>query len=373
MVVFYHYAGVSNAKIGDQGRTTSGAWGRSVGGVFPQPVHQVALYGWTGVELFFMISGFVICMSGWGRKPADFFVSRVVRLVPAYWAAIALTALVLIVFPRLSSGVRPSVVLTNMTMVQSAYGVPNLVPAFWTLFVELTFYLLFGIVAIGGVTYRRMVTFCVLWSVASIAVAGGHDTLLTNLVNPPYSEYFIAGIAFFLIHKFGGNLLLWGIVTYSWLVAVSQPRNAAPWPLVLVLTSFFIIMALVATHRLDGVRWRWLPVAGALTYPLYLIHQDIGFTSIAYLRHYVPAGALIVLVYAAMLGLAWLIHRAVERPVAPLLRSKLSEAVRKVVATGQRAEPALAATTAGPANGTTGAASTRAAASWTAQIGRAHV
>jgi peptidoglycan/LPS O-acetylase OafA/YrhL len=376
MVVFYHYAGVSSAKIGDEGRTVSGAWGRSVGSVFPQPVHQVAMYGWTGVELFFMISGFVICMSGWGRKPADFFVSRVVRLVPAYWAAIALTALVLIVFPRLSSGVRPSVVLTNMTMVQSAYGVPNLVPAFWTLFVELTFYLLFGIVAIGGVTYRRMVTFCVLWSVASIVVAGGHDTLLKNLVNPPYSAYFIAGIAFFLIHKFGSNLLLWGIVTYSWLVAVSQPRNAAPWPLAVVLTSFFIIMALVATHRLDGVRWRWLPVAGALTYPLYLIHQDIGFTSIAYLRHYVPAGALVVLVYAAMLGLAWLIHRAVERPVAPLLRSKLSEAVRKVVATGQRPAPALAGPAAGPASGTVsgtsagtaGAASNRAAARWTARV-----
>ena len=60
----------------------------------------------------------------------------------------------LIVFPRLTSGVRPSMVLTNLTMVQSAYGVQNLVPAYWTLFVELMFYLLFGIVAIGGVTRR---------------------------------------------------------------------------------------------------------------------------------------------------------------------------------------------------------------------------
>ena len=60
-----------------------------------------------------------------------------------------------------------------------------------------------------------------------------------------------------------------------------------------------------------------------------------------------------VLVYAAMLGLAWLIHRMVERPVAPLLRSKLSEAVLRVVATGQRAAPALArAPAAGPASGT---------------------
>ena len=346
MVVFYHYVGVSNAEIGNQGRTEAAAWGKPTSSVFPATMHSIAMYGWTGVELFFMISGFVICMSGWGRRPADFFVSRVVRLVPAYWAAIGLTTLVLVVFPRLSSGVRPSVVLTNLTMVQSAYGVQNLVPAFWTLFIELTFYLLFGIVAIGGVTYRRMVTFCVLWSVASIAVAGSHDSALTTLVNAPYSAYFVAGIAFFLIHKFGSNLLLWGIVAYSWLISINTPRGYAPWPLAVVLTSFFVIMGLVATHKLDRIRWRWLPVAGALTYPLYLIHQDIGFTTIAYLRDKVPSIALVVLVYAGMLGLAWGIHWAVERPVAPILKRRLSEAVGNVIATGRRT-PALAGAGAG--------------------------
>jgi peptidoglycan/LPS O-acetylase OafA/YrhL len=340
MVVLYHYVGDSGAELGHQGKTMVGAWGQPAANEFPYVIHSIAMYGWTGVELFFMISGFVICMSGWGRKPADFFISRVVRLVPAYWAAIALTALVLAVFPRLSSGIRPAVVLTNLTMVQSAYGIQNLVPAFWTLFIELTFYLLFGLVAIGGVTYRRMVTFCVLWSVASMAVAGSSDTVLTTLVNPPYSAYFVAGIAFFLIHKFGSNLLLWGIVVYSWLIACNQP-HPGPWPLTCVITSFFLIMALVATHKLDRVRWRWLPVAGALTYPLYLIHQDIGFTAISYLKDAVPAWALVALVYAGMLGLAWLIHRAVERPVAPILKAKLTEAVATVLSGVPSVAPAL--------------------------------
>jgi peptidoglycan/LPS O-acetylase OafA/YrhL len=370
MVVFYHYVGVSNAEIGHAGRTDVAAWGRPTSSVFPATMHSIAMYGWTGVELFFMISGFVICMSGWGRRPADFFVSRVVRLVPGYWAAIALTTLVLVVFPRLSSGVRPSVVLTNLTMVQSAYGVQNLVPAFWTLFIELTFYLLFGIVAIGGVTYRRMVTFCVLWSVASIAVAGSHDTALTTLVNAPYSAYFVAGIAFFLIHKFGSNLLLWGIVAYSWLISINTPRGYAPWPLAVVLTSFFVIMGLVATHKLDRIRWRWLPVAGALTYPLYLIHQDIGFTTIAYLRDKVPSIALVVLVYAGMLALAWGIHRAVERPVAPILKRRLSEAVGNVIATGRRT-PALAGAAAGSAGAVAGVAGAGAAVAGGAGVGGA--
>jgi peptidoglycan/LPS O-acetylase OafA/YrhL len=358
MVVFYHYVGVPNAKIGDTGRTDVLAWGTSAPNIFPHALNQAASYGWTGVELFFMISGFVICMSGWGRRPADFFVSRVVRLVPAYWAATLLTAAVLMIFPRLTSGVRPSVVLTNLTMVQSAYGVPNLVPAYWTLFVELTFYLLFGLVAIGGITYRRMVTFCVLWSVASLVAAGSHHELLNNFINPPYSPFFVAGIAFFLIHKFGGNLLLWAIVGYSWLISVNQPHTNPPWQVVVILTAFYVIMAVVATHRLDGIQWRWLPIAGALTYPLYLVHQDIGFTAFAYLKNLAPAWVIAVAVYAGMLGIAWLIYRGVERPLAPVLKRKLTAAVESVRRSGRPQAAAaavaglgLAGPGAAPANG----------------------
>lgn len=330
MVVFYHYIGVSNAKIGQRGHREVLAWGTADHHLFPHFLHQAATFGWTGVELFFMISGFVICMSGWGRRPADFFVSRVVRIVPAYWAATLLTGAVLILFPKLTSGIKPSMVLTNLTMVQQAYGIPNLVPAYWTLFVELTFYLLFGLVAIGGVTYRRMVTFCVLWSVASIPAATAHDPVLNMIINPPYSPFFVAGIAFFLIYKFGGNLLLWAIVVYSWLIAVNQPNTSPPPQVVILISAFFVIMAVVATHRLDRLSWRWLTVAGALTYPLYLIHQDIGFTIFSYLGHSVPPLLLAVLTFVLMLAVAWLIHRLVERPVAPLLKARLSEAVAKV-------------------------------------------
>ncbi len=344
MVVFYHYVGVPNAKVGHLGTTKALAWGTSATNIFPSKLHTMATYGWTGVELFFLISGFVICMSGWGRRPADFFVSRVVRLVPAYWTAVVLTAGVLIIFPRLTAGVQTSMILTNLTMVQSAYGVPNLDPAYWTLLVELMFYLLFGLVAIGGITYRRMVAFCVLWSVASIAAAHANSPMLRLVVDPPYAGYFVAGIAFFLIYKFGGNLLLWAIIVYSWLVSVNQPRPGPTWQLTLLLTSFFVIMTLVSLHKLDRIRWRWLTVAGALTYPLYLVHQDIGFTVFSYLHGRAPAWLLALLTYAAMLGLAWLIHRLVERPVAPLLRAKLSEAVGKVIATGG---PALAMAGAG--------------------------
>ncbi len=277
MVVLYHYVGVPRSKIGKQGTAEVMAWGTSASRVFPHALNLLAGFGWTGVELFF----------------------------------------------------------------QGAYGVPNLNPAFWTLFIELKFYLLFGLAAIGGVTYRRMVTFCVLWSVGSIAAVGSHNPVLALLMSPRYSPYFIAGIAFYLIHRFGSNLLLWAIVTYSWLLTLDNPRANPRWEVTVLLTSFFVIMALVATHRLDWVRWRWLTLAGALTYPLYLIHQDVGFTVISYLHGRVPAPLLAAATFAAMLALAWLIHRVVERPIAPLLRARLTSAVDGVRRSGLAAQPAL--------------------------------
>lgn len=176
-----------------------------------------------------------------------------------------------------------------------------------------------------------MVTFCVLWSAASLIAQSSGDKLVKTVLIPQYSPYFIAGIALYLIYRFGGNLLLWAIVCYSWLIALNEPQSPTLWPVQLILTSFFLVMALVATHKLDWVSWRWLTVAGALTYPLYLIHQDIGFTAIAYLRGTMPATLLVTCTFVAVLGLAWLIHRLVERPLAPLLKTKLSAAVRSVV------------------------------------------
>jgi len=276
-----------------------------------------------------MISGFVICMSGWGRRPGDFFVSRVVRLYPAYWAAIGLTAVALTLFPRLTSGIRLSMILTNLSMVQSAYGVPNLDPAFWTLFIELKFYILFGLVAIGGITYRRMAGFCVLWSVASIFTAQSRD-VASFIVSPRYSMFFIAGIAFYLIHRFGSNLLLWGIVAFNYFLAINNPRPHPRWEVTLLITIFFVAMSLIALHLTARITWRWLTVAGTLTYPLYLIHQNIGFTIIAYLRGHFPPLVLAAGTYVAMLVLAYLIHRLVERPVAPWVRKKLTQAVQSI-------------------------------------------
>jgi peptidoglycan/LPS O-acetylase OafA/YrhL len=292
-------------------------------------------YGWLGVELFFLISGFVICMSGWGRSVGDFAASRVARLYPAYWFAVLLAAVVLTAATARGVGgsdehaVTLSQLAANLTMLQNPLGVADIDPSYWTLAVELRFYLLFAIVLAIGVTYRRVVYFCVVWLAVSVFVSG--QPWLAWLISAENVPYFVAGMALFLIHRFGATPLLWAIVTVSWLLALYRldshlgatlhDHSAPTWlPAAAAVTGCFGVMILVATGRLDRVDWPWLVTAGALTYPLYLVHQSLGVTVISRLHGVLPAWLLLAGLIGALLGLAWLIHRFVERPLAARMK-----------------------------------------------------
>lgn len=279
-VVFFHF-------VGQVPSTMQTMWGRPVDSVFPEAQSYFA-YGRLGVELFFLISGFVICMSAWGRTPRDFFISRVTRLYPMYWVAIAITACVIYFAGDPFGQPHPRVIFANLTMLQTPLGVENLDSVYWTLWPELCFYLTFAVVVWKGLTYQRVVIYCGLWTVAAVLAPGADIHLLTLLVNPPSAPYFIAGMAFYLMYRYRPTPLLWGIVAMSWLLAlhylltpgggrldwdVWQPGRG--W-LVLIITVFFLLVAAVALGWTSRIRWRGLTVAGTLTFPLYLLHDAIG-------------------------------------------------------------------------------------------------
>jgi peptidoglycan/LPS O-acetylase OafA/YrhL len=291
------------------------------------PFAAISRYGWLGVELFFLISGFVICLSSWGRRVGDFAASRVVRLYPAYWLAVLISAAVLALFG--GRAVTWPQTAANLTMLQNPLGVPDVDPSYWTLAVELRFYLFFAIVVALGVTYRRVVYFCVIWLAVSVFVSG--QPWLAWLISAENAPYFIAGMALFLIHRFGATPLLWAIVTASWLVALYRvdshvtaalgEHEPSAWvPAALIVTGFFTLMSLIAAGYGNRITWPWLVTAGALTYPLYLLHQTLGVTVVGGLRGHVPSWLLLIALVGALLGLAWLVHRYVERPLAAWLK-----------------------------------------------------
>ncbi|MFJ9022762.1 acyltransferase family protein [Streptomyces sp. NPDC102259] len=330
MVCFYHYAG-KNGEVAQ-------SWHQSPGQKFPT-LSQFATYGSLGVQFFFLISGFVICMSSWGRSMGDFFRSRVARLYPAYWAAIVLVTAAGLILPVVASPLRSDEILTNLTMLQQPMGVPRVLGVDWTLWVEVRFYALFALFVVWrGVTYRRVVTFCILWTLAGVFARVADNPLTDELVMRDHAPYFIGGLAFYLIHRFGNDLLLWGIVGFSFLLGQRYSVTAlwhpgpqgqfhrSPYVIELIVLVAFVAVGAVAVGWTSRANWRWLTVAGALTYPFYLIHEHLGwfFIRVLYrefgLSPYLTIGTTVL----SMLGIAWLLHRFVEKPIGPRLKRALA-------------------------------------------------
>jgi peptidoglycan/LPS O-acetylase OafA/YrhL len=134
-------------------------------------------FGWVGVEIFFVISGLVIANSANGRTPFEFAKSRLLRLYPGAWvcATVALMALLYmhqLPFPRIIKGYIASVTLFP--------GARRWVDGvYWTLTVEITFYLLVFALQI----FRRFAAISILaWALT--IWSGAYDVLLiSNLMH----------------------------------------------------------------------------------------------------------------------------------------------------------------------------------------------
>lgn len=307
------------------------AWGRDLAEVAPA-VAGWATYTSLGPELFFVISGFVILMTAWGRSVPDIVGSRVARLYPAYWTGVLLTgALLLLVWP--GKEITGGQVLVNLTLLQSLVDVGHVDGVYWTLWVELRFYVLIALLAAVGITRRRVLWFAALWPAAAmVARTLGWSDAVTWLV-APYAPLFAAGMALYVIHRTGHAVVPWLLVAANTAVATaalvparmrSLGANSVVEPsallLAVALPACVGLVALVSLTPLARWRWAGLTAAGALTYPLYLTHEYWGLWVIHLLHDRLPVWAVLAAATGFSLVLAWLVHRFVEKPFGPRLR-----------------------------------------------------
>lgn len=320
MVVGYHYTGVDIPY-----------WGSKPTHVF-RVLNEVTRYGYLGVELFFMISGFVILMTAYGRRVADFAASRVARLFPAYWAAVAATLLVQYFWESgrqlsLSEG------LLNFTMLQEPFGAPHAQGAFWTLWPELKFYLLIGVFLVIGITRGRVIAFAVLWPLLAQLADSADAPMLQSLLITHYAPYFALGMVLFLIQRDGGDFALWLAAGLNLILCVAQAMDYSaraselvgapvdPTVAAVVVVVMAVAVWAVSAGPLRWVNWRILTVLGALTYPLYLIHGQFGFLVIDVAYDTLPAYAVLALAVAVSLALAAALHYFVEKPFHDRVRN----------------------------------------------------
>ena len=252
----------------------STVWGEDPGTRFAD-AGPVIMYFALAPELFFVVSGFVILRTAWGRSVPQLVASRLARLYPAYWAALALTSfLLLVVWPE---GKRVSLgeVAVNLTLAQEAFGVRNIDGVYWTLWTELRFYLLIAIFVAVGITRRRVIALAATWPPVALLVEalgwGAGSTLLISR----YAPFFAGGMVLYLIYRDGHHRLLWALVAgnvgmalYTTVPALTATlRNVTAFEpnsllLGVVVVGLFAAVAVAALTRLRAMSWRFLAVLG---------------------------------------------------------------------------------------------------------------
>ncbi|MHC2467164.1 acyltransferase family protein [Bradyrhizobium embrapense] len=293
-------------------------------------VQNVSL-GRFGVALFFLISGFVVPFSIGGERPLfQFAVSRAFRLYPALWLALAVLASMAWLA---GEPPRAVTVLANMTMAPALFGQPWLSPIYWTLFVELAFYVLIALLFSVG-TLRRVGVLSILSLALVIATALPVQLRIHGIANLPvqylgmHLSFLFLGLLLrlWLVERVPGAsvaalaLVLAQIVAVPSVAAFSLARgdNFIMEGLTPVLAAYALaLVVFLAAVRFDRPRSLLLSRTGLISYSMYLLHWPVNVTVYRFLPLTGQIGDSATMLVCAGLTLlvSWLVYRLVERPM----------------------------------------------------------
>ncbi len=308
MVVLYHYFYRYDVVFGHQDVATEWSY-----------------VGRYGVQLFFIISGFVIY---WTlercERPFDFIVSRFSRLYPVYWFCIFLTSTFVILGELPERAPSLSTIVINLTMIQEYLRIPHVDGVYWTLTVELTFY--FWIFCLF--VFKQLKN--TLWWM--LPVIGVNITRSLGLIDIPgalnmiffidFIPLFAAGICFFYIANGRATMTTYVYLTLTLISAYLQYEMAV----FLLIMSFYLAIYVSTNYTIKILTFKPLVVLGAMSYSFYLIHQYIGFVIINKMME-LGVNTLISIASAIVcsLALAYCAMVFVEQPSLKYIRTKYTQ------------------------------------------------
>ena len=318
------------------------AWGHFVAGQgkFLGPSGK---YGYLGVEIFFVISGFVIpwslYRSGYtARDYGHFLLKRNLRLYPPYLASIGISLLAanfvlapLFHIPRIAVTGRD--LLLHFAYLNDIVHVPWINVVYWTLAVELQWYLLVGLAYPLLSSRSKLARFAI-----TVAMLLAYYTIFWDRLVFHYLPIFLIGV--FVFQWRAGIIERREMLGLIAVMAVAMLRISG-WlvPIVSVPTGLLIAFSQFENPIANRV--------GDISYSLYLLHLPIGVSVIGLLAR-IPysswyLGLLDAVGVAASMGAAWVLYQLVEKPSQELSSSiRFARRARKPQTESQPV-PAIAA------------------------------
>lgn len=305
-----------------------------------------ASVGHAGVDLFFVISGFVMVLIGHAdearpRAAGRFLYRRWARIYPTYWFWFLVTLLVYLTAPawlRLRPGDLTHL-LESFLLVPT--WTPQLVAVSWTLKYELYFYLVFSLIILLPAGWRMPAL--ALWGGAMLIGQSVcyrapeilcHKSLFLTMHPLAFEFLFGALVAWlylrvrvprpFAVLWLGIGLLVAGALVYVW-SGVHLDDNIWYRVLLFGMPAAVLLQGCLEVERQAG--WTapgWLSAIGDASYSIYLSHFlifELLFGALVAIDA-MPSPLLDMMVFGAALGVGLLAHRWVERPLLDLTRGR---------------------------------------------------
>jgi exopolysaccharide production protein ExoZ len=280
-------------------------------------------FGPAGVDMFFVLSGFIITSVSRGKTPLDFLRRRLARVLPLYWF---LTAVIMSI--QIARGAFDPRRMIAAFLFVPTLGYAPYITTGWTLCFEMLFYVSFALTLYRPKLLMPVAIALYLAAAAGREIRGG--PLLQFVGNPLILE-FLGGCLIATLPK--SRILAWlsAICAIVWAVVIIvsdyeagayQPiySGDAVWlRLFMWGTPAFLLVYFAAQIRLTGRIWNGLSYLGDASYCAYLVH-DFILILLVLVRGIAPPAVVASLAIVFCWSIAVLVHEGLEKPLLKLFR-----------------------------------------------------
>ncbi|NBW35230.1 MAG: acyltransferase [Cytophagia bacterium] len=343
MVVFFHFYAKFSPPI-------------SAVNFLPYQYNCPALiqHGFFGVQFFFIISGFVIFHTLEASKNlGEFFVKRLIRLIPTLVLCMLITFLFqnyldhdITILPKVNLiDFVPSLTFTPPQLWNQYFNTNDIKyvdTVYWSLYVEMLFY-----IAVSLLYFFRPKSLTINWLKLTLLLTlvrvicspklsfvfpNEIDVILGRIylaflgLHLSYWAYFSFGLFFYSMYR--GNVTK--LMAFLFLLTISLEMFFIQNNILRIMLLAFVSCFLIFVYKpkvLAFLTNKFVLWVGLISYPVYLLHQNIGlilinrmatFDTLLSFKKYFPLMAIFVIL--AMSGLIYLFY---ERPIGKALKNRL--------------------------------------------------
>ena len=290
-------------------------------------------YGYLGVQIFFIISGFVIYISSAGKTPKQFLISRMIRLYPMYWICLLTTLIFIYAFNQPAFYIDPLDAALNFLMFSKLFGVPFVDGAYWTLIYDLVFYFWFYIIIYFKLEKNDDEMYILLIAAALIVSITDCHAYVKIIFGGSFIGYFYLGIFFYKMFSKKLSYLSFVALFMALLLSIFQLINQVQVKNSLVGSDLNIIICVsvigfvsflfygMIKGCLDFLNKNYFSILGIITYPCYLLHQNIGYVLFNEFGNEENQYVVLVLVLLFIYSLSYLYAYKIESKVSHYFRS----------------------------------------------------